>query len=263
MKWFQHLTDSLDDDFIFDLMTRFGASGYLVYFGTIEVLARNFEPGSGNEVRTTWVQLGNKLRMKPKSIRKILDHFVENKKMTFKENDGYLYVNFPILQQLLDEYAKKKIRQNVRTNSGQTPDSVRTPMGGEIEEEGEEDKEKKNTLADPLSQGDQPKEPATPLFPEEPPVFVLPQLPVSKSGKTAADHFDVTQAQMDEWAVTFPALNILSELRRMKVWLDANPTKRKSNVKRFVSNWLTKAQDRAGRGNPQEKVELPDWKKAF
>jgi len=53
-----------------------------------------------------------------------------------------------------------------------------------------------------------------------------------------------------KWQKAYPAVDVLSELRRMEAWASANPVNRKSNWQRFVVNWLTRAQDRAGRGSP-------------
>ena len=48
----------------------------------------------------------------------------------------------------------------------------------------------------------------------------------------------------------YPAVDVLSELRRMETWATANPVHRKSNWQRFIVNWLTSSQDRALRGGP-------------
>jgi hypothetical protein len=55
---------------------------------------------------------------------------------------------------------------------------------------------------------------------------------------------------VEKWQKAYPAVDVLSELRRMETWASANPVNRKSNWQRFVVNWLTRAQDRAGRGGP-------------
>jgi len=55
---------------------------------------------------------------------------------------------------------------------------------------------------------------------------------------------------VEKWQKAYPAVDVLSELRRMEAWASANPVNRKSNWQRFVVNWLTRAQDRAGRGSP-------------
>lgn len=54
-----------------------------------------------------------------------------------------------------------------------------------------------------------------------------------------------------KWQQAYPAVDVLSELRRMEAWASANPVNRKSNWQRFIVNWLTRAQDRAGRGGPR------------
>ena len=66
---------------------------------------------------------------------------------------------------------------------------------------------------------------------------------------------NIPDSKVEEWNLAFPACDIELELRRMAVWLEANPTKRKSNYARFIANWLTKTQDKGG-----DKA-WPKWKK--
>ena len=40
MKWFQHMTDAHDDEFIKELMHKFGADGYTAWFVTAELVAK-------------------------------------------------------------------------------------------------------------------------------------------------------------------------------------------------------------------------------
>lgn len=74
----------------------------------------------------------------------------------------------------------------------------------------------------------------------EPPVIVLP-----KAGKEKKH--PVFQGDISHWQELYPGLRILAELRKMKAWFEANPTKRRVNVPRFIVNWLNKAQDASGR----------------
>ena len=48
------------------------------------------------------------------------------------------------------------------------------------------------------------------------------------------------------WAITYPACNIEIELLKMEDWLLSNPTKAKSNYRRFITNWLSSQQDKGG-----------------
>lgn len=58
--------------------------------------------------------------------------------------------------------------------------------------------------------------------------------------------YPITQADVDGWKELYPAVDVLQELRKMKGWADANPTKRKTKagIKRFINAWLAKEQDR-------------------
>ena len=51
---------------------------------------------------------------------------------------------------------------------------------------------------------------------------------------------------IDRWKETFPAVDVEQELREMELWAAANPAKRKSNWFRFITNWLSREQERGG-----------------
>ena len=57
---------------------------------------------------------------------------------------------------------------------------------------------------------------------------------------------NITQADIDGWQQAYPACDIEVELNAMKQWLLSNPTKTKSNYRRFITNWLTSRQNRGG-----------------
>lgn len=63
--------------------------------------------------------------------------------------------------------------------------------------------------------------------------------------------YSINQADVDKWAGLYPAVDILSELRKMAGWCDANPSRRKtrSGIQRFINNWLSKEQDKGGTRN--------------
>ena len=60
------------------------------------------------------------------------------------------------------------------------------------------------------------------------------------------NEYPITEADIEGWKDLYPAVDIMQELRKMKGWADANPTKRKtkSGIKRFINAWLAKEQDR-------------------
>lgn len=56
----------------------------------------------------------------------------------------------------------------------------------------------------------------------------------------------ITDDRILLWERAYPACDIETELAKMAAWLLANPTKRKSQYERFITNWLSRSQDRGG-----------------
>lgn len=72
--------------------------------------------------------------------------------------------------------------------------------------------------------------------------------------------YDVTQSDFNEYEELYPNVDIMQELRKMKGWLNANPTKRKTKrgIKRFINNWLSREQDKP-KPNNVRKEPTPKW----
>lgn len=60
--------------------------------------------------------------------------------------------------------------------------------------------------------------------------------------------YEIFQADINEWAETYPAVDVLQQLREMRSWCNANPKnmKTRNGVRRFINGWLSKEQDRGG-----------------
>lgn len=56
--------------------------------------------------------------------------------------------------------------------------------------------------------------------------------------------YAVVEYQLKEWQELYPDVDIMQELRNMKGWLNANPTKRKTRrgICKFINSWLTREQ---------------------
>jgi len=48
------------------------------------------------------------------------------------------------------------------------------------------------------------------------------------------------------WKETFPSVEVEQQLRKMEVWVSANPAQWKSNWLRFIVRWLSREQDKGG-----------------
>ena len=58
---------------------------------------------------------------------------------------------------------------------------------------------------------------------------------------------NITDEAVALWEKAYPACDIERELTKMATWILANPKKgKKSNYSRFITNWLSRAQDNGG-----------------
>lgn len=140
MKWFKHISDSLDDPFIFELMSEFGSDGYVVFFGVLEIYSREFRTENGWKLETIPSYFHKKLLISPKKIKKILSKIY---KWEVELSDDKIRIFIPKFKELMDESTLKKIRDNensFRNNPGTIPKNATT------EEEEDIDKDKYTPL---------------------------------------------------------------------------------------------------------------------
>jgi len=60
--------------------------------------------------------------------------------------------------------------------------------------------------------------------------------------------------KLNKWKETFNC-DVEAEIKKMEVWLSANPERRKKNYERFIYNWLSKASEKSSNAKPQPKPE--------
>lgn len=88
---------------------------------------------------------------------------------------------------------------------------------------------------------------------------VLPDPPFIEIPLNDGTSFPITASQVDEFSGLYPSVEVAQELRGMRAWAIANPSKRKTKggVMRFVNAWLAKEQDKGGKSNGGRVSELP------
>ena len=98
----------------------------------------------------------------------------------------------------------------------------------------------------------------TPAPPESPKPHDPPKTPKEKKTKKPSSpvvititlndksEYEITEEDVATWKDLYQAVDIMQELRKMKGWADANPSKRKTRggIKRFINAWLSKEQDK-------------------
>lgn len=125
MKWFKHISDSLDDPFIFDLISEFGGDGYMVFFGILEILARECD-GDFTKFQTFSAKfLSRKLQLSTRKLSKVLDFIKIKGRFLIATQGKQILINCPKLQELQDDYSRKKRLK--------CPDTSRTNYPLEVE----------------------------------------------------------------------------------------------------------------------------------
>lgn len=77
--------------------------------------------------------------------------------------------------------------------------------------------------------------------PSEPPFISLPL--------NTGDMWPVTEKMVTDWQALYPAVDVRQQLRSMLGWTQSNPRNRKTarGISRFITSWLSRAQDKAPR----------------
>ena len=94
------------------------------------------------------------------------------------------------------------------------------------------------------------------VVPTEPPVIQIELIDGTM--------YDVTQSEIDFWSNTYPAVNVLQEMRNIAGWNHSNPKKRKTRggIKRHINTWLADKQNKSrtvyNTGSKQPYIPVPD-----
>ena len=64
----------------------------------------------------------------------------------------------------------------------------------------------------------------------------------------SGEEYQVLQKDLDDWAESYPAVDVIQELRNIRQWNLSNPTRRKTHkgIRRHITTWLAKKQDQGG-----------------
>lgn len=79
------------------------------------------------------------------------------------------------------------------------------------------------------------------------PVMMIPILK-SKKDQQQEPVFPIYQDMINDWSESYPAVDVMQELRNLRQWNIANPKRRKtkSGILRHINSWLTDKQNKGG-----------------
>lgn len=113
---------------IFEAVDRFGSDGYLVFFGTLEILADNFNIHDPGVWRVSLKKMTKNFQLSARKVREILNFFDKKAKNSVGKIESFhvrfdgshVIVSCQKFSKLCDEYTGKKISEI----SGQSRESV-------------------------------------------------------------------------------------------------------------------------------------------
>ena len=117
-----------------------------------------------------------------------------------------------------------------------------------VKAEGKEGREGKEICTEPQSDS----APPSPAASQEPKTEAVVTIPLVDKTE-----FKVMQPMVDEWSESFPAVDVVGSLLRMRTWCNANPANKKTSrgVSAFIVRWLGKEQDNAARAPGRQAAE--------
>ena len=140
MKWYKHICTSLSDPDISDGITLFGSDAYIVYFGILELMGREFDEEKPEVCQFSDKFLSKSLQVSFKKITKILEFYQERKRFFFKIMSKNSLTTIEIsnskFTELCDNWTSKKLQSNFVATTKK--------LSNHKEEEVEEEKEVKD-----------------------------------------------------------------------------------------------------------------------
>lgn len=207
------MTASWDDEKMAQLVDSGGLALYGLYWRVQEIIAGRMEgkdPSCSVQYSVTrWSLL---LSLRGSHVFSTLSRLAVTGLVTVERHGDDIAVTNRNLLKYRDEYSRK---------SGHDPENV--PPRTDTEEEA------KTEYIAPSPEV---------LSADAPPIGTLPCVGEKKS-------WPLYQVKVDEWAASYPAVNVMAKLREIRQWLIDNPTKQKTfgGTPRFVNSWLAKEQN--------------------
>jgi hypothetical protein len=140
LRWFKHLTDASDDDFLKVLEHEYGWEGYGRWWKLCEIVGKNVKKNDTVATRSLpWPEWQTKLKGKRNQLRCFVECLANHGRISFKETGDILEISLPKLLKYRDEYSKK---------SGHTTDTNPDSVGVQNTEDRSTEENRPNSRPD-------------------------------------------------------------------------------------------------------------------
>lgn len=254
MQWFKHDSNTTMDFKIKKLIIKYGAVGYAIYFHCLELIA-----GSINENNITFELehdseiIADDLRISGTSdksgkelVEEIMRYMVQLN--LFEENNGHIFC-FKLLKRLDTSMTSNTKLRNLITkakNQEQFLDFQEENHDGVMMNHDYIMQDKTRLDNTRLKKTIQEKNKNS--CSEQSDCSEPAELRDSTICLILNDNSEwcPSKAEIAEFTKLYPNVDVITELRKMRGWCIGNPKKRKTRygIKRFVTSWLGKEQDK-------------------
>jgi hypothetical protein len=122
MKWYKHLSASLNSSFIYSLIEKFGGDGYLVFFGTLELMSDEFDIFNPGVSELSYKKLTKNLQLSRRKTVRILTEIHQNFEKDPLKKTGFsvefkkhtVVINSHRLRELCDNHTTKLLKDALK-----------------------------------------------------------------------------------------------------------------------------------------------------
>lgn len=153
MKWYKHISGSLDDPDISDAVDIFGSDGYLLFFRILELLSIEFDVDNPGISTFSANFLKKKIPISYKKIVEVLKFFNERDRLLVEFHNGkrldMVTINCPKLKDLTDSYTTKILNKRDEQTSNNVSRDDEQSTSQEEDKEVEQDNKEQPAYREP------------------------------------------------------------------------------------------------------------------
>ena len=247
--YFSHDADASTDEKLVYLESIFGHTGYALYFKFLECMTR------ADDFKLKWDEIKKavyaaKFSVSVTEIEQFVTECCRDEIKAFVVEDGHIY-SPGLIKRFSALIAKREYNRQKYQEQKQEDEIQLQKKEIQKQKRHSKVKESRGKESNKYIYSSEPKTDS------EQPIVEIPL--VSKNGDGKPQMFCVMQPYIEELQDTYPGVKIIQALKEIRQWNTDNPNRRKtqSGIRKHISNWLKKEQNRAPAKAPKQKDTYP------
>lgn len=199
---------------------------HLILKATYKDASWQYEELEPGQLITSADSIAKELNLSRQQIRTALNKLISTNEITSKATNKYTIIT-------VNNWAKFQDFNEVSTNKSTNKITINQPTINQQSTTSKESKEYKEgkEINNIYSEQDEPA-----------------REPVIKLLLSNGDFYPIYEEDVAMWQDGYPAVDITAELKKMNLWFDANPKKRKTQrgIRSCINSWMSRCQDKGG-----------------